>query len=620
MNKKNHYFGVIGRLLIINLTSQRVSFEPINKKYIKKYLGGAGYACRYLIDHIKKDTKALSNKNIMTIMTGPLCGTSAPSSGRFVICAKSPYTNLWGESNCGGYFGPELKKAGYDGIIIQGKAQEPCYVTIKDDQIKIIKDFSLWGLDMEETRKELKKKIEGSQAKVLCIGPAGENLVKFANINANGRFAGRTGMGAVLGSKNLKGIVVRGTRSTPKIKHPDKFKTASKNMMKEVLDTETAEIMRSYGTSSGVIGAYSKGDLPIKYWSKGSWDSVMNISGDKYKEELLVKNYACYRCPIGCGRIINIENEDYKAEEIGGPEYETIAGFGAMILNDNLESIAIANDLCNRYGIDTISTSSTIALLYKLYNEGKIDKTDVDGLDLTWGNHKAMLELIKKTAHRDGIGDLIAEGSNAVGKEFNVSPEEIGTINTLEVPYHDMRSCYGMALTYLFSPRGACHTTADAYKALRKSSDIDFTSIDVEKTEVHSNSKDLVRSTANLQDYRAIYSSLTTCVFFNPAPKYMKDLLNALFGYDYDLNDIKNLGERIFTLKRLFNLKMGLNPKKEIVPDVLLTPKGEGAARNKSPNYEKLRKYYYDVREWDISTGKPRILKLKKLDLDKIDY
>ncbi len=618
MDNKDKYFGVIGKVLNIDLSTHSISIEPINLNYVKKYLGGAGYACRYLIDHIDQSSNPLSEENIVFIMTGPLCGTSAPSSGRFVICAKSPYTHLWGESNCGGYFGPELKKAGFDGIIIKGASQKPCYITIRDSETDIIEDISIWGKDIEEARDTLKEKISDPQAKVLCIGQAGENLVKFANICANGRFAGRTGMGAILGSKKLKGIVVKGTRVKPNIRFPEEYKKVTKDMMKDVLNTETAKIMRSYGTSAGVMGAYAKGDLPIKYWSQGSWEDVMDISGDKYKEDLLVKNYACYRCPIGCGRIINIEREDYKAHEIAGPEYETLAGFGAMILNDDLESIAIANDLCNRYGLDTISTSSTVALLYKLYNEGKIDKTDLGGLELNWGNHKAMIELIKKTAYREGIGDLIAEGSNAVGEYFNISQEEIGTINTLEVPYHDMRSCYGMALTYLFSPRGACHTTADAYKALRKANEINFTAINVEKTEVHSNSKTLVSSTANLQDYRAIYSSSVTCVFFNPLPRHMRDLINALLGYDYTLESIKLLGERIFTLKRLFNLKMGINPKDEHIPKVLLTPKNEGAARGKTPNYIKLRKYYYEFRDWDLNTGKPVLEKLKRLELEDI--
>lgn len=620
MNNKDKYFGVIGKLLSVDLSSQKTSIEPINRQYIKDYLGGAGYACRYLIDRIDKETSALSKENILFIMTGPLCGTSAPSSGRFVICAKSPYTKFWGESNCGGYFGPELKKAGFDGIIIKGTAPSPCFITINDDEVELIIDKTIWGMDIEETRKHFKERINKPQSKVLCIGQAGENLVKFANINANGRFAGRTGMGAILGYKKLKGIVVKGSNIKPNINDPEKFKKASKIMMKEVLNTETAEIMRSYGTSAGVMGAYAKGDLPIEYWSKGTWDKVMEISGDTYNDELLVKNYACYRCPIGCGRIINIESPEYNAKEIGGPEYETIAGFGSMILNDNLESIAIANDLCNRFGLDTISTSSTIALLFKLYNEGKIDKKDVDGLDLSWGNYKAMLELVKKTAHREGIGDLIAEGSNVIGKYFNVSSEEIATINTLEVPYHDMRSCYGMALTYAFSPRGACHTTADAYKALRKANEIDFTSIDVEKTEVHSNSKVLVQSTANLQDYRAIYSSLVSCVFFNPVPNHMKDMINALLGYRFNLNDIKLLGERIFTLKRLFNLKMGLTPREETIPQILLTPKEKGAARGKAPNFKKLKKFYYQIRKWDPNTGGPIQSKVKELGLDKVNY
>ncbi|TFF98313.1 MAG: hypothetical protein EU547_01910 [Promethearchaeota archaeon] len=620
MNDKDKFYGVIGRLLTIDLSSQTVNIESIKHDYLKKYLGGAGYACRYLIEHIEENTPPLSEENILVIMTGPLCGTSAPSSGRFVICSKSPYTKLWAESNCGGYFGPELKKAGFDGIIIRGKSENHCYITIKGNKVEIIKDDKVWGKDIQETSERLKEKINEPQSKVLCIGQGGENLVKFANICADGRFAGRTGMGAVLGSKNLKGIIVKGKDYKPNIKNPKTFKDTTKSMMKEVLNTESAKIMRNYGTSAGVMGAYAKGDLPIKYWSKGTWENIMEISGDKYKEDLLVKNYACYRCPIGCGRIININNENYKANEIAGPEYETIAGFGSMILNDNLESIAIANDLCNRYGLDTISTSSSIALLFKLYNEGRINKEDVDGLDLNWGNDKAMLELIKKTAHREGIGDVIAEGSNAIGKEFNISHEEIATINTLEVPYHDMRACYGMALTYLFSPRGACHTTADAYKALYKANEIDFSSIDVKKTDVHSNSKELVSSTSNLQDYRAIYSSLVSCVFFNPIPKQMKNLINALFGYKFNLNDIKILGERIFTLKRLFNLKMGWDPDEEHIPEILLKPKSEGTARRKTPDYKKLRNYYYKFRDWDIKTGGPTSRKLKLLGLEGIKY
>lgn len=613
-------YGFIGNILNINLTNNNYNVEKINIDYTEHFLGGAGYACRYLIEKITKKTDPLGPENILMIMTGPLCGTAVPSSSRFVVCAKSPYTQLWGESNCGGYFGPELKNAGFDGMIIRGKANEPVYIKINKKEVEIITDKTLWGKSIRKTQEILKNDFSKLKVKTLCIGQGGENLVKFATINADGKNAGRTGMGAVMGSKKLKAIIVKGDKSKPRIKAPEGFKEAVKKALKFLLNTETIDIMRSYGTSAGIMGTYAVGDLPIKYWSEGEWEDVLDISGDKYKEDLLVKNRSCYGCPIACGRIIEIKTEEYEAKGVEGPEYETLAGFGSLILNNNLESIAIANDLCNNYGIDTISTSSTIGLLFKLYNEGRLDKNDLDGLGLEWGNHEGLVPLIKKIAFREGIGDLLAEGSDVVGERFNISQDEIATINKLEVPYHDIRSCYGMALTYLYSPRGACHTTADAYKALRKSNEIDFTSIEVEKTAVHSNSKELVKSTANLQNYRALYSSLISCIFFNPPPQYMAEILNSLFGHEYDLHDIQNLGERIFTLKRLFNLKMGLTPNDETIPQILLTPKREGVVRGKAPDYRKLKRIYYDFRTWNPNSGAPKVNKLKELDLDKIDF
>ncbi len=613
-------FGFIGKILKIDLTKLIFRFESINLEYKNKFLGGAGYSCRYLIERLNGNTDPLSKDNILMIMTGPLCGTAAPSSSRFVLCSKSPYTKLWGESNCGGYFGPELKKAGYDGIIIEGKAKDPVYINIDDDIVEIITDKTLWGKSIRETRDILLNKTHNSKAKTLCIGQGGENLVKFATINSDGRSAGRTGMGAVMGSKNLKAIIVKGKTSKTKIGNPKKFKEANKKILKFILNTDTIDILRSYGTSSGVLNTYALGDLPIKYWSLGKWKDVMDISAENYKENLFIKKSACYGCPIACGRIIDINNEYYNAEAIEGPEYETIAGFGSMILNNNLESIAIANDLCNEYGLDTISTSSIIALLFKLYNEKKINKNDIDGLKLEWGNYEVLYPLIKKIAFREGIGNLLAEGSDAVGKHFGISKEEIATVNSLEVPYHDMRSCYGMAITYLFSPRGACHTTADAYKALRKANEIDFSSLNIGKTDIHSNTKELVKYTANLQDYRALYSSLISCVFFNPPPSYLAEMINSLLGYEYNLNDFKILGERIFTIKRLFNLRMGLTPKDEKIPQVLLKPKKEGVVRGKYPNYKKLKIYYYETRKWDKKTGYPSEEKLKFLGLKDLVY
>ncbi|MEJ2293357.1 MAG: aldehyde ferredoxin oxidoreductase C-terminal domain-containing protein [Candidatus Lokiarchaeota archaeon] len=461
---RDRIFGFTGKILSIDLSSPKILEEPINKEFANQFFGGAGYTCRYLLDNIKRQTDPLSEENILFIMNGPFALTNAPSSNRFVVCAKSPYTGLWGESNCGGNFGVELKKAGFDGIIIRGRSEQPIIINIKEKDVSIFDASELWGQGIKKTTLYLKNQSEWKDSKIFCIGQAGENQVKFANVNAEGRSAGRTGMGAVMGSKNLKAILVQGSSFKPVIAQPIEFKSSIKKIIRFLVNANSSKVLRQYGTSATVLGAYVVGDLPIKYWSKGRWSKIDEISGEKLKNNFLVKNKSCYGCVIGCGRIININNKEYIAKGCEGPEYETIAGYGSMILNKDLESIAIANDMCNDYGLDTISTSGVIALLFDLYNRNLIKRSDIDNLTLEWGNSNSMLKLIKKIAKKEGIGKILAEGSNAVANKFNIPKDFIASINNMEVPYHDMRYCYGMALTYAFSPRGPCHTTADGFK------------------------------------------------------------------------------------------------------------------------------------------------------------
>ncbi len=618
-NSKNEYYGFAGKLLKIDLSSKSISIEALNPQYSKDFLGGAGYACRYLFDYIDKDTDPLSANNILMIMNGPLSFTSAPSFARMVICSKSPYTGLWGEGNAGGFFGPEMKRAGYDGIIITGKAEKPVFIRIFDENAEILDGSKIWGLGVKKTHEKLKILSGDHKSKVLCIGQAGENLVKFANICTEGRAAGRTGMGAVMGSKNLKGIVIKGNTFKPRVANPEKFKEIVKKTSKFIQSTLATTGLREYGTSGAVMPFHSIGDLPIKYWSQGEWDEVFKLAGEKLKENYYIKNKSCYGCGIGCGKLIKINNKEIQVEETEMPEYETIAGFGSMILNSNLESIAIANHLCNDYGIDTISCSSVIALMYDLFNKSKITKDDVDGLELNWGNYDSMLKLIKKITFREGVGDLLAQGSNVVGKKFNIPSDEIATINKLDVPYHDIRACYGLALTYAFAPRGACHTTGDVFKVLREGNEVDFSSINIEKMNLFSNNKKMAKSAAFLHDYRALYSSLISCFFSNPPPLYMAELIKNLIGMDFDLEQMKLLGERIFNMKRLFNIKMGLTSKNDKIPKILLNPTKEGAVRGKSPDFEKLKNHYYQIRDWDPITGKPNLGKLKDLGLNDLE-
>ncbi len=613
-------FGFSGKIVNIDLKLQKISEEPINNDFINLFFGGAGYACRYLFDHIEKETDPLSKDNILFIMNGLFTLTDAPLSSRFVVCSKSPYTRLWGEANCGGSFGPELKKAGFDGIIIRGRAEHPIMISIKESEVEILDAKEIWGFGIKKTRTYLKSQSDFKKAKVLCIGQAGENLVNFATINAEGRSAGRTGMGAVMGSKNLKAIMVQGSSFKPEIALQKHFKSSIKKLIKHLLKANATKVLKEFGTSATVLGAYATGDLPIKYWSKGRWNKVNDISGEKLKEKFLVRNKSCYGCLIGCGRIINIDNENYHSQECEGPEYETIAGFGSMILNNNLESIAIANDMCNDYGLDTISTSGVIALTFDLFNKNLIQSTDVDNLNLEWGNADSMLKLIEKIAKKDGIGEILAQGSNAVGKMFNIPEDSIATINNMEVPYHDLRFCYGMALTYAYSPRGPCHTTADGFKVFRKDNEVDFSTLGIKKIKINSSSKRMVKNIIKLQNYRSIYSSLIFCFFSNPPPSYICELIHYLTGVEIDVKDLLIFGERIFNLKRLFNIKMGLSPQNESIPKILLEPLDEGPIKSMSPNFEKLKKYYYRSRKWDINNGKASKKLLCALKLNDLTF
>ncbi len=612
------YFGFMGTLLSINLSNKKISLEKTDKKISHNFMGGAGYASYYLYNELSREINPLSPDNILMIMTGPLCLTGAPSFSRFAICSKSPYTELWGEANAGGSFGPELKKAGYDGIIIRGKSEHPVFIKINNGDVEILNASEIWGIGTKKTHAYLKNSMNSNNSRVLCIGQAGENLVLFANIHTEGRAAGRTGMGAIMGSKNLKGIVVKGDAHKPKIAQVEEFNEISKKTLKFILDTQTTKVLRKVGTSSGVSSFHETGDLPIKYWSIGKWEDHVKITGEKLHEIYPLKNKSCYGCPIACGKVV----ENAKADEFEGifeaPEYETIAGFGSMILNSNLKSIGIANYLCNDYGLDTISTSSIIAFLYNLFNQGKILSSDVEGLDLSWGNYDSMLKLIKKIAFKKGIGKLLAQGSNFTGEKFNISSSKIATVNKLEVPYHDIRACYGLALTYAFGPRGACHTTGDVFKVSKIGHEIDYSSLGLEKMDLCLNDERTAKSAALVHDYRALYSSLICCFFSNPPPSYMADLIKNLLGWNkFKTIDMMRIGERIFTMKRLFNIKMGLTSQNDTIPQILLTPTKEGAVKGKAPDFEKLKQYYYQIRDWDPISGRPNIKKLIELGLEE---
>ncbi|TXT61141.1 MAG: hypothetical protein BAJALOKI1v1_1180012 [Promethearchaeota archaeon] len=607
--------GFLGKLLEVDLTSQTLTDLELDESIAEKFLGAAGYSVRYLYDKIDKDTDPLGPQNILMFMTGPLCGSNVPTSGRFTVCAKSPYTGIWGEANCGGYFGPELKKAGYDGIIIKGAAEKPLYLEIIDGNAELKDASNLWGKGALETHDILKE--SDSLTRIACIGQAGENLVKFANIVSEDKVAGRTGLGAVMGSKKLKAVAVRGSKRSYNAADPEAFKAAAKEMVDMVTNSFTTQMFGALGTPAAVDKYNVEGELPIKYWTQGEWDNAYNISGATASGTIFSRQYPCFACPIGCAHKASVTEGKYAFEgERESPEYETIVSFGSLILNDDLESIVQANYLCNQYGIDTISGGSTIAFVYYLYNEGTISADDIDGLEPEWGKIEPALEMIKKIASREGIGDILAEGSDAVGKKFGISQDEIATALGQEVPYHDLRSAFGMALAYsVGTTRGPCHCASDVYLALLG---LPLEDLGFEQVDRFSDGEIMAKDTAILYDYRALYNSLVICLFCSPEPKNLADVIESATGINFDIEQIKKTGERIYTIKRLFNLKMGLTPNEEKLPEILLRPLEEGGSAGKSPDFEKLKKLFFEIRDWDLNTGYPSNEKLKELELDHL--
>jgi len=600
-------------LLKVDLTERSINIEQLDEVIARHYLGGAGYACKYLYDRLDMTTDPLSSENILMIMTGPLCGTFAPNTGRWVVCSKSPYTGIWGESNCGSWFGAEIKKAGYDGIIISGASDIPLYLSIKDDQVKLNNAKHLWGKGTFYTSKKLKEDFGDEKAQVACIGPAGEKLVKFANIISEQRAAGRTGMGAVLGAKKLKAIIIRGSNLILEVHDQEKLKQAIMKSRSHVKNSFASQVLGALGTSGALDMYNTTGELPVKYFTDSLWDGAYKISGATMAETILVGNRFCHSCVIGCGRRVIIKEGLFKTDEIEGPEYETIVSFGSLLLNENLEWIVHMNYKCFDYGIDTISSGAVIACIMYHFEKGRIQASDLDNIVPEWGNIRIIEKLLDKMALRDGIGDLLAQGSDVIAKNFSLPQEEIATIDGMEPTYHDLRANYGMSIAYGMGLKGPSHNLLDAYYVLVG---VPLEEIGIQNIDPHLDNEEMAELCSLLMDYRALYGSMIMCSFCNPLPSQNAKLIEHATGMKFGLEEIKLFGERIANLKRLFNIKMGLTQDDDHIPEILLKPLKKGGSEGKTPDFKKLKSLFYGYRGWDPDTGKPSNDKLKSLGLD----
>jgi len=605
--------GFMDKLLIVDLTSGQIRTEPLNKTWIRQFVGGAGLACRYLYDRIDPNTNPLAPENPLLFMTGPLVGTAAPLCGRYEVCARSPLTELWGESNSGGQFGPYLRFAGYDGVLFTGQASHPVYLSIWDGQAELKDASHLWGKDTYTTQETIHAELGGTKFSIACIGPAGEKQVRYAAvINDWGRAAGRTGMGAVMGSKKLKAIATGGYRQVP-LANETLFKAAVRETIQALKEDVRAQFLSAGGTASATDTTMWMGDPPNKYYSLDLWEPVARLSGATMAETILTDKQPCYRCTIGCGRVTAITGS-HATDKIDGPEYETAIAFGSLILSDDLPAAAYASHLCNMYGLDTISTGATIAFAYYLYEQGILTATQTGGLDLKWGQIEPALTLIEQIAQRQGLGDALAEGSQRFGRR--VGAEDLAVqVNGLEVPMHDPRAFVGMGLVYATSPRGACHNQGDMFLV---DLGAPVPELDIQLGDRLESSADKALMTARTMDWRTLYNSLIMCVFCNPPVDTIRKLLNAATGWELSTHDLLPLGERATNLKRLLNGKLGLTSQNDHLPKLLLQPLPASGAETRVPDMDVLLPAFYRIRGWDPQSGMPGLEKLQELGLQDL--
>ncbi len=595
--------GYRGKLLRVNLTDGSIVKEDLDMDLARKYLGGRGLGTAMMAREVDPAVDALSPDNKLMIMTGPLSGNPAPTGGRYMVITKSPLTGTIASSNSGGYWGAELKFAGYDGIIVEGKASEPVVLKIEDDEVSLQPAGSLWGKLVGETTDRLVEETS-KKHRVLTIGPAGERLSPIASVmNEKGRAAGRSGVGAVMGSKNLKAIVVRGT-TKPQVANPDALKEVNDDGMKKIKDSGvTGSALPSYGTAVLVNIINELGVFPTNNFQFGSFEPADDISGETLAEKYLLKKDPCYRCPIGCGRYSKNDNVEGQ-----GPEYETIWAYGASCGVSDMSAIIDANFWCNEYGMDTISAGATIACAMELKEKGYLDGEDLGDVPLEFGNNEAIVHWTKKMGAGEGFGAKMDQGSWRLADSYGV-PELSMSVKKQELPAYDPRAIKGMGITYATSNRGGCHV-----RGYMISAEVLAVPEKLDRNALEGKAK----WTKTFQDITAFIDSSGLCLFTSFAlwAEEYANYTNAICGTDYTADDVMEIGERIYTLEKLFNIQAGITPDEDTLPTRLLEdPIPDGPSKGSVHELGQLLPEYYKLRGWD-DQGVPTTDTLSSLGID----
>jgi aldehyde:ferredoxin oxidoreductase len=606
--------GFAGKVLFVDLSSGSMEVSPISEKTYREFIGGYGLGIRILYERMKPKIDALGPENILGFVAGALTATSVPGSGRYGVVAKSPLTGAWCESNGGGSFGPELKTAGYDAIFFSGISPKPVYFLLQDSAAKLIDASGLWGKDTYETNDLIHAETGDPKLKIAAIGPAGESKSLLAGIvNEKGRIAARGGIGAVMGSKRLKAVAVRGGFIKIAIANRDKLKEVEERFLSVIKSSEFAKGLSAAGTGGALSFLVSIGDSPVKNWQLTGTQSMPKAANldsgnmDKYKKS----GYACRACPIRCGAIIEQKEGSFAIPvEMHRPEYETLAALGSLLLNDNLEAVIKANDICNRYGIDTISTGTAIAYAMECYEHGLINKNDTDGLELVWGNAEAIVALTEKMARREGFGAVLADGPAKAAKRIGKGSEKfVMAVRGKGMPFHDPR----------MSPAGGTAFIADANPGHHMNSQItgmlengvpvgSDPALQVPKMEPFADfdKKGPIYSIGAA--YHALLDNAGMCALYtvNTKPPELAELISGVTGWDFGWEEALRAGRRVLTLRQAFNAREGITPDQIDLPKrIKEEPLPIGANAPPKIDFQALKEGYFAAMGWDIKTGVP---------------
>ena len=617
-------FGVGGEILWVDMTKGKIEKVPIDEDLVSKYLLGAGYLSKILYDMIPAGTNPLGEKNILGIATGLLTGSMFPQASRHVVAALSPLTDVWGESHAAGFFGAELKFAGYDAIMFTGASSDPLYLNIEDSKVELLDASHLWGKDVFETD-DILRKDHDRKFRTLSIGQAGENLVRFSAImNDRDRASARSGLGAVMGSKKIKAVSVKGTGKL-EVADPKNYLKQMDIFYERMMANPFTPGRVKYGTTSLVEMMQHIGRLPSYNMKQGVFDGYEKISGEAINEKYLVKARADFSCLQRCGRYTAVRNGPY-AFEGGAPEFETQSSMGSRCGNDNLESILFGHHLANQYGMDTISLGGTISWAMEAWDEGLLTAEDTGGIDLSWGNAETIIKLTKMIALREGFGDVLADGSAAAAERIGRGTDKfVMTVKKQEIAGQEPRAQKSMGLAAVTAARGADHLYAFPV--------LDEAGFDKEIKERFGeqylpemadrlNPKYKGIMVKECEDFMVMVESVGLCKYGTQIPPefYYDDIALTLKihnGLNFTGNQLQEIGERIVNLNRLFNARFGVTRKDDCLPDRLTKEKAPlGPSAGEVVELDQMLTEYYDVRGWDQETGLPLKETLERLGLD----